>query len=145
MMTDFGGRIDQLLSQVNTLFKHPLPTSIRVYLRSFDTLAWLLTPGHHSITIPEEFVANEIWCGYIPMNGETCVTTTGLKYDLSMCFNLFYVNHLITHEFLSILNFLANSMVRFGEIISTSNSYSSSNVTIKCDNHLFWTMGTCTF
>lgn len=83
MMTDFGGRIDQLLSQVNTLFKQRLPNDVGVYLQSHDTLAWLLPPGQHAITIPEAFVAKEIWCGYIPMNGDAVVTTTGFKYDTS--------------------------------------------------------------
>lgn len=92
MMTDFGGRIDQTMSQVNTLFKQSLPNNVKVYLRSHDTLAWLLWPGSHQITIPQELVTEEIWCGYIPMNGESCVTTTGLKYDIgiiSFLFDLF--------------------------------------------------------
>lgn len=84
-MTDFGGRIDQTMSQINTLFKTPLPADVNVYLRSHDALAWLLLPGHHEIKVPEKLISDEIWCGYIPMNGTCCVTTTGFKWDLSMC------------------------------------------------------------
>lgn len=87
-MTDFGGRIDQKMSQINTLFKRPLPDDVDVYLKSHDTLAWLLFPGQHEIKIPQEFVTQEIWCGYVPMNGSSGVTTTGLKYDLSMFFSI---------------------------------------------------------
>ena len=83
-MTDFGGRIDQTMSQINTLFKRPIPDHINVFLWSHQTLAWLLEPGQHEILIPVDFVAKEFWCSYIPMNGQTVVTTIGLKWDLSM-------------------------------------------------------------
>lgn len=83
MMTDFGGRIDQTISQIQTLFKWPLSGTVNVYLRSHDTLAWLLWPGQHEINVSQELATNENWCSYIPMNGCCCVTTTGLKYDLS--------------------------------------------------------------
>ncbi|XP_031635931.1 thiamin pyrophosphokinase 1 [Contarinia nasturtii] len=117
IVTDFGGRIDQTMSQINTLFKRPLSESVNVYLQSHDTLAWLLFPGQHKINVPPEFVTNEVWCGYIPMDGSSCVTTSGLKYDLT------------------------NYTVGFGKIVSSSNSYSSSTVSVHCDRHLFWTMG----
>lgn len=92
-MTDFGGRIDQTMSQINTLVKRPLPEDVNVYLKSCDTLAWILCPGQHEIKVPEEFVTKEMWCGYIPINGSANVTTTGLKYDLSMfliCNSMFF-------------------------------------------------------
>ncbi|XP_055294861.1 thiamin pyrophosphokinase 1 [Sitodiplosis mosellana] len=119
IMTDFGGRLDQLLSQINTLFKRPLPQDTNIYLKSHDTLAWLLCPGQHEIKVPQQYVSQQIWCGYIPMNGSAGVTTTGLKYDMT------------------------NGTVCFGQLISTSNTYTSSTVTIHCDNHLLWTMGSC--
>lgn len=84
MMTDFGGRIDQTLSQINTLFKQPVPDDVNVYLMSHDAVAWLLWPGEHEIIVPQEFVTNEYWCSYVPMNGRCCVTTNGFKWDLSM-------------------------------------------------------------
>lgn len=94
IMTDFAGRIDQQMSQINTLFKRPLPEDVNVYLKSDDTLAWLLCPGHHNIQIPQELVTEKMWCGYIPMNGSCGVTTKGLKYDLSMLF-FFRFDHFI--------------------------------------------------
>lgn len=102
-LTDFGGRIDQTMSQINTLFKHPIPDHINVFLWSHQTLAWLLAPGQHQIQVPMDFVANEIWCSYVPMNGQTCVTTDGLKWDLGTwhcIIFLFYLSkHLMTYQF----------------------------------------------
>lgn len=82
MFTDFGGRIDHTLSQINTLYK-TLSEEMRVYLISHETLSWLLCSGRHEIEIPQTLVNDGVWCGFAPMNGTTCVTTTGLKWDLS--------------------------------------------------------------
>lgn len=84
MVTSFGGRIDQTLSQINTLFKPPLPDDVHVYLRSHQTLAWLLKPGQHEIIVPDEYAAKQFWCSYVPMDGKCNVTTAGFKWDLSM-------------------------------------------------------------
>lgn len=83
-MTDFGGRIDQTLSQINTLFNAPVPDHVRLYLRSHQTIAWLLQPGQNEINVPKNYVLEQIWCSYVPISGDCNVTTTGLKYDLSM-------------------------------------------------------------
>lgn len=86
MLTSFGGRIDQTMSQINTLFQHPVPNDVNLYLRSHQTLAWLLQPGHHEIIAPEEYAAKQFWCSYVPMDGKCNVTTNGFKWDLSMRF-----------------------------------------------------------
>lgn len=81
-MTDFGGRIDHTLSQIDTLFKRHVPDHVNVYLRSHHTLAWLLLPGQHEILVPHEFVTKQFWCSYVAINGNCNVTTNGLKWDL---------------------------------------------------------------
>lgn len=87
LLTDFGGRIDHTMSQIGTLFKLlKIVPQANVYLMGNATLAWLLCPGKHEMEIPKKLVEEEIWCSYIPINGPTCVTTEGLKWDLGKTF-----------------------------------------------------------
>lgn len=86
ILTDFGGRIDQTMSQIDALFKHPIPNHIDIYLKSHKSIAWLLFPGNHEIIVPEVFVIRQLFCSYIPMDGSCKVTTDGLKWDLCTWF-----------------------------------------------------------
>lgn len=82
---DFSGRIDHILSQINTLFKAQAELiGIDVYLMTKNSLAWLLEPGSHTISVPQIAVDEQRWCSYVPMRGKTIVTTTGFKWNLSM-------------------------------------------------------------
>lgn len=80
---DFSGRIDHILSQINTLHKvGSFSSSINCFLLTKNSLAWLLQPGQHTIQIPDRFVTEEYWCSYVPIGSRCRVTTNGLKWDL---------------------------------------------------------------
>lgn len=84
---EFSGRIDHILSQINTLFKaNACMSGIDVYLMSKNSLAWLLERGTHTIVVPKIFVEEQRWCAHVPIGEKTIVTTKGLKWDLSECF-----------------------------------------------------------
>lgn len=88
---DFSGRIDHILSQINTLFKAcDFLRGIDVYLMTKNCLSWLLCPGQHHIIIPEKFVNAQLWCSFIPVGSSTKVTTEGLKWNLC--------EYLFTHQ-----------------------------------------------
>lgn len=80
---DFSGRIDHILSQINTLHKAVnFLDCINLFLLTKNSLSWLLQPGQHRIHIPERFVAEELWCSHVPVGSRCRVTTSGLKWDL---------------------------------------------------------------
>lgn len=113
----FGGRLDQIFANIDTLFHFDF--SIPIYLMSENNLAVLLKEGSYKISVKSSF--REDWCGLVPM-GEPCesVFTTGLKWNLN------------------------KQRLKFGELISTSNTYESDqteSVEIETDKPLLWTMG----
>lgn len=118
-----SGRIDHILGSIQSLFlardKSILSPKTRVYLLQDEAISWLLNPGRHSIIIPEDTLKHKkTWCSLVPV-GEPCqhVTSTGLKWNLD------------------------NQPLQFGQMVSTSNSFSESEtVTIKCSHTIFWSM-----
>lgn len=57
-------------------------------------------------------------------------------------FFLIEVNIIGLLYWLIVFDFTANHPVQFGGIVSTSNTYASTHLTIDCDNYLFWSMAT---
>ncbi|XP_037964906.2 thiamin pyrophosphokinase 1 isoform X5 [Plutella xylostella] len=118
-----SGRLDQILGNIQTLFlakeQSLLGHSTGLYLLSDDALSWLLNPGDHVIHVPEEIRNHKrVWCSLVPI-GETCdsVTTSGLKWNLD------------------------NSTLKFGCLVSTSNTFSGAEkVTVKCSHTILWSM-----
>lgn len=85
---EFSGRIDHILSQINTLFKaNNFLKDVDVYLMTKNSLCWILAPGAHVTTVPEIFVKEQRWCSYVPVGAKTNVSTTGFKWDLSKFMN----------------------------------------------------------
>lgn len=114
-----SGRMDHILANINTLFKiqrKPLGLAVPVLILSASSLSWLLCQGHHRISIPDN--VKKMWCALVPFE-PTTVTTTGLKWNLT------------------------NSEMKFGGMVSTSNTYDpkASTVTVTANKPLLWSMG----
>ncbi|KAL7012283.1 hypothetical protein ACKWTF_014743 [Chironomus riparius] len=119
-LCETSGRIDQILANINTLHKNlqkPNDISRPVYILSSTSVTWMLQSGQHEINIPEEI--RNMWCSLIPIGQPTTVTTTGLKWNLT------------------------DHLMKFGGIVSTSNTYDdrSEAVEISNDLPLLWSMG----
>ncbi|XP_046391693.1 thiamin pyrophosphokinase 1 isoform X2 [Ischnura elegans] len=120
---DTSGRFDQIMANINTLFKAYSLLDCPVYLLSGESLTWLLRPGRHKLEIlpsPEDDQCKK-WCSLIPI-GCCCtkVTTTGLKWNLD------------------------SQALEFGELVSTSNTYAPDENIVCVDSNgpLVWSMQT---
>ncbi|XP_063714189.1 thiamin pyrophosphokinase 1-like [Symsagittifera roscoffensis] len=117
------GRIDHVLSQLNTLYKHSCKTfevgqrhlpKKELFLISEQSVAWVLQPGAHTIhvnTCPSQT------CGHVPLfTSVRKITTRGLKYDVT------------------------DMHMQMGGLISTSNSYMANKVHIDNSDPVLWMM-----
>lgn len=118
---DSSGRLDQVMANLNTLYKMQKDTC-NVYLLSGDSITWLLRPGKHTIQVPLDLVSNQRWCSLMPVGSAAHnVTTTGLKWNLY------------------------HAQMEFGGMVSTSNTYSTEFVQVQTDSNLIWSMGAYDF
>ncbi|XP_058059516.1 thiamin pyrophosphokinase 1 [Anopheles bellator] len=118
-LCESSGRLDQIMANINTLFlSQTILPGVPVFLRSSNSLSWLLHPGEHTIDIPPRLVSDKIWCSLIPIGHSCCCTTEGLKWNLD------------------------HRTMQFGSLVSTSNTYSSERVKVVNDHPVLWSMGT---
>lgn len=108
-----GGRVDHEFANLNILFMFP---DLEIVLIDTHNVVFLLKKGIQHLIIP-----NLEWegphCGLIPI-GESSKssTTTGLQWNLN------------------------NTPMQFGALVSTSNRISSSQIFVKSDVNLVWTV-----
>lgn len=119
VLCESSGRLDQIMANINTLFlaQKILPNAY-VFLRSSNSLSWLLPAGVHRIDIPPRLVHERIWCSLIPIGHPVVCSTSGLRWNLD------------------------ERVMEFGSLVSTSNTYSEQEVEIKNDSAVLWCMGT---
>lgn len=119
VLCESSGRLDQIMANINTLFlaRTILPDAF-IFLRSSNSLSWLLSAGNHRIRIPSRLVNERIWCSLIPIGQRAVCSTSGLHWNLD------------------------NRGMEFGSMVSTSNTYSAQEVEIRTDSALLWCMGT---
>ncbi|XP_017083740.1 thiamin pyrophosphokinase 1 [Drosophila eugracilis] len=118
---DNSGRLDQIMANLNTLYKSQ-KDNCNVFLLSGDSVTWLLRPGKHTIQVPVDLVTSQRWCSLMPVGSAAHnVTTTGLKWNLY------------------------HAQMEFGGMVSTSNTYSTEFVQVETDANLIWSMGAYDF
>ncbi|XP_016926376.4 thiamine pyrophosphokinase 1 [Drosophila suzukii] len=118
---DTSGRLDQVMANLNTLYKSQ-KDNCNVFLLSGDSVTWLLRPGKHTIQVPVDLVTSQRWCSLMPLGSPAHnVTTTGLKWNLY------------------------HAQMEFGGMVSTSNTYATEFVQVETDANLIWSMGAYDF
>ncbi|XP_004524024.1 thiamin pyrophosphokinase 1 isoform X2 [Ceratitis capitata] len=87
VLQENSGRLDQIMANINTLFKLQ-SERLNIYLLNSSCLSWLLLPGRHKIKIPRELIDCGQWCALMPIGSRAnMVTTTGLKWNLEHHWN----------------------------------------------------------
>ena len=108
-----GGRIDQLFATINTACR--FSALFDIVSIGEESLLIVLPPGDYEFILPDACINNH--CGLVPLLGRVdSVTTDGLEWNLS------------------------NSLLEFGELISTNNLIRNKKIQIKNSNFILFTI-----
>jgi thiamine pyrophosphokinase len=82
-LVETSGRIDQILANINTLFKAQGFLTCALYQLASNSISWLLLPGHHELHIPSNLEGKI--CSLVPIGSPSkCVSSSGLKWNLGL-------------------------------------------------------------
>lgn len=88
-MADTSGRFDQIIANINTLYKAAVfMKDAKIYQIASNSITFLLSPGNHRISIPENLREKQEWCALIPMGAPCIATSKGLKWNLGKMYSL---------------------------------------------------------
>jgi len=111
-----GGRLDQTLGVINSIFKEVTQLGRQAIILGGETVACIVSPGEvHRLRFPGSFIGCH--CGLVPLFGP-CerVTTRGLRWELT------------------------DQASSFGGLVSTSNLLASEDLEIVTSHPLLWTI-----
>lgn len=112
---DLSGRFDHSIGMMQTLYLFP---SMKIYILSCVCITFLVSKGHTQVALKRSLVGEHI--GLLPIGHHvSCIKTTGLKWNLN------------------------GEPLEFGRLISTSNTFSDSEIEfigIDTSEHIIFTM-----
>ncbi|ODQ55286.1 Thiamin pyrophosphokinase [Saitoella complicata NRRL Y-17804] len=109
----FGGRVDQSIHAIQTLYECA-QQGIRLYLLSSENVTFLLEPGPNKIVLDKQLLGPA--CGVMPVGEPVRCTTSGLRWNLE------------------------GEEMRFGGLVSTSNLVDGDVVEVETDKRVLWTV-----
>jgi len=109
-----GGRMDHEMTNLNTMYieTQRSPLNRRIMIIGEENMMEVLSPGVHEIHPNREIESGT--CGLIPLTNATCVTTSGLQWDLH------------------------NDKMEFGGLVSSSNEIVKDTVRVETSAPVLW-------
>ncbi|ESN94717.1 hypothetical protein HELRODRAFT_68923, partial [Helobdella robusta] len=109
-------RFDHQMANINTLYRFSKSSNVFLFIIMCDNVSFILPAGEHEIDVDSALRGK--WCSLVPIGSSCTVTTNGLTYNMT------------------------NSVLEFGELVSTSNGFDGSPaVKIQNDRPVLWSMG----
>ncbi len=114
-----GGRIDHMLANFHAMYFDAMRRPHRdILLLSQSSIAFVLRPGGHTITINEHVEGPT--CGMFPLSGPCNVRTHNLRWNVNS-------------------EWLGGHPLEFGTYVSSSNQFAGGAALVWTDSFLLWT------